>query len=183
MKSDERPPASPGYQLFMLVLCVYALAAMAAQAAFRLEPGTRGIIDYADYAVCALFFADFIFSLWQAPSRWRYFATWGWLDLLSSIPAVDVARWGRAARVLRVLRVLRGVRAAKLLTSLALQRKTENTFLVVSFVALLLIVCCSIAVLHFETQPDSNIQSAEDAIWWAFTTITTVGYGDRIPVT
>ncbi|HTU99381.1 MAG TPA: potassium channel family protein, partial [Luteitalea sp.] len=31
--------------------------------------------------------------------------------------------------------------------------------------------------------PASNIKTAEDAIWWAATTITTVGYGDRFPVT
>jgi voltage-gated potassium channel len=38
-------------------------------------------------------------------------------------------------------------------------------------------------VLHFETDPESNIKSADDAVWWAFTTITTVGYGDRYPLT
>ena len=47
----------------------------------------------------------------------------------------------------------------------------------------LLIVFCSVAVLHFEVDRDSNIKTAEDAIWWAFATITTVGYGDRYPVT
>jgi len=47
----------------------------------------------------------------------------------------------------------------------------------------MLIVFCSIAMLHFETVPGSNIKTAEDAIWWAFATVTTVGYGDRYPVT
>ena len=31
--------------------------------------------------------------------------------------------------------------------------------------------------------PDSNIRTGADAIWWGFVTITTVGYGDRFPVT
>jgi voltage-gated potassium channel len=37
--------------------------------------------------------------------------------------------------------------------------------------------------LQFENSPESNIRTAEDALWWSYTTITTVGYGDRYPVT
>jgi voltage-gated potassium channel len=45
------------------------------------------------------------------------------------------------------------------------------------------VVVGSIAVLQFESVPQANIRSAEDALWWSVTTITTAGYGDRFPVT
>jgi voltage-gated potassium channel len=176
-------PASGGYQLFMLVLCLYALAVLGAQVAIDLKPEIREILEYADYAVCGLFFVDFLLSLARAPNCWRYFITWGWIDLLSSIPTVEIARWGRLARVLRILRVIRGLRATKLLTTLVLRRRAENTCLAASLIALLLVVFCSVGVLHFEDDPKSNIKTAEDAIWWSFATITTVGYGDHYPVT
>ncbi|MEI8373516.1 MAG: ion transporter [Planctomycetota bacterium] len=183
MNSENKRPVSGSYQLFMLILCLYALGALAAQNFVRFEPETQGILDYADFVVCALFFVDFVVSFLRAPDRWHYFVSWGWLDLLSSIPTLDVVRWGRAARVVRVFRVLRGLRATRLLASLVLRRRAENTFLAAGLVAILLVVFCSIAMLHFETEPESNIKTAEDSIWWAFATITTVGYGDRYPVT
>jgi voltage-gated potassium channel len=60
---------------------------------------------------------------------------------------------------------------------------TSEDLTIAFFTQMALVVFCSIAVLHFETEPESNIKTAEDAIWWAFATITTVGYGDRYPVT
>ena len=130
---------------------------------------------------CLLFFTDFLASLWLAEKRWRYFLSWGWLDLLSSIPALDVGRWVRIARVLRITRVLRGLRATRLVTSVVLKHRAQNTLLAASLLALLLVISCSIAVLQFEDTAEANIRTGEDAIWWSFTTITTVGMGIAIP--
>lgn len=179
----SKPNASPAYQVVMLILCLYALAALAVETAVKVDPQIRAVLEYADYAVCMLFLVDFFLTLWFAPDRLRYLMTWGWLDLLSSIPALDVARWGRLARMLRIFRVLRALRATKLIATAVLHRRAQNTFLAASLMALLLLVFSSVAILHFETDPSSNIKTAEDAVWWALTTVTTVGYGDRFPVT
>ena len=150
-----------------------------------MRPGAeiRSLLEYADTAICAVFLFDFIVCIYRAPNRWRYLYTWGWLDLASSIPTLDVARWGRAARAARIFRVLRGVRATKMLGSLALAKRAESAFLAVTLVAILLLIAASISILQVETEPQSNIRTADDALWWALSTITTVGYGDRYPVT
>jgi voltage-gated potassium channel len=179
------PPAprrAPLYQLFMLALCVIALLAIVVQNAFRLHPEIELLLQWADTAICIAFLFDFAMSMYRAPNKWKYFVTWGWLDLISSIPTLDVARWGRLARVARVARVLRGLRATRLLTKAVLRERRRSTSFAAALLAILLIVVCSTAVLHFENEPQSNIKTADDAVWWAFTTITTVGYGDRYPV-
>lgn len=52
-----------------------------------------------------------------------------------------------------------------------------------TLLALVLVIASSTAILHFEASPETNIKTAENAFWWAFGTITTVGYGELYPVT
>ncbi len=174
---------SLGYQVFILALSVFAIAIMAFVAVVKVSAETQSIIDSADNVVCAVFLIDFIATLVSAPNKWRYMVTWGWLDLLSSLPAVDVARWGRAARMFRILRVLRAMRATRIMASLAIQHRARNAAFAGVLLLILVVFSCSIAVLHFEDVEGGNIRTAGDAMWWAATTVSTVGYGDFYPVT
>jgi voltage-gated potassium channel len=174
---------SVAYLLFVLGISVLAMLLLAVGTVANLSPSTRVILDYADTVLCALFFLDFVITLATAPRKLQYLVTWGWLDLLSSVPMVNAFRIGRLARVVRILRVLRGIRSARILAAVILQRRAQSAFLAAGMIAFVVLVFGSIAILQFEDSPQSNIKGPEDALWWTVVTLTTVGYGDRYPVT
>jgi len=156
--------------------------ALLAEVTLPLEASTRQILLHVDTAICLVFLVDFFHRAHRSKDKLQ-FLKWSWIDLVSSIPALPFLRVGRAVRVIRVLRLMRGVRSVKTIESALFANKAKGTLASAIFACVLLVIFSSIAVLHVEVDSTSNIRNAEDAIWWAIATVTTVGYGDRFPVT
>jgi voltage-gated potassium channel len=170
------------FDISILILSVYVLLALLIDTFFKLPPEVSHLLEMIDNGICVIFLYDFCFRFYMAESKLQ-FIKWGWIDLISSIPTCQFLRYGRLIRLLRVLRVLRAFRSVRFITTHLFKSRIQGTFASVVFISILMIIFGSIAILQVECEPSSNIKTAGDALWWAFTTITTVGYGDKYPVT
>jgi voltage-gated potassium channel len=184
--NDLKPRAAQnkrtGLQLMMLVLSVYVLGALFADTVFRLPEEISSLLQTLDTLICLVFLADFFYRLYRAESK-PAFLKWGWIDFISSIPMLPQLRWGRVVPAIRIIRILRGARSVKYILQLLFQNKARGIFGTVALVTASLLLFASIAILNVETEPESNIKTAGDALWWAMATITTGGNADKFPVT
>jgi voltage-gated potassium channel len=113
MSNPNKETLTP-WQLVILVLSIYILAALFVESVFKLPPDVSEILRISDTFICFIFLGDFFMRLHRAESKLG-FLKWGWLDFVSSIPTLDIFRWGRLIRVIRILRILRAFRSTKLL--------------------------------------------------------------------
>ena len=148
---------------------------------------------YAEWFFTVLFTVEYTVRLWCIEHSWGYAKSfYGVVDLLSVLPTYlslwfPGAQFFLAVRILRVLRVFRVLRMVRYVgeAELIAQALAASRRKIIVFVASVLALMVIFGALMYVVEGGTNpaFASIPQSIYWAVTTMTTVGYGDITPTT
>jgi len=125
-----------------------------------------------NYLTWIIFALDYLIQMKLAPNNKQFFKTHIFELLLVILPFF---------RPLRALRAIAFTAQASVRSRKALVKSIP---LVMSVATVLMIIIMGAAILDIERNaPGANIKTPMDALWWGLVTVTTIGYGDKFPVT
>ena len=160
-------------------------------------PEEYPLFNILDKIAVTIFIIDYILRWitadYQLPreKKWQSFLLYPFsifaiVDLLSILPSFVVCNRAlklfRITRLFKILRVFKFVRYSKhMIILLRVMKKEKNILLTVGFIAVCYIFIT--ALVMFNVEESSMFENFFDALYWATTTLTTVGYGDIYPST
>ena len=183
-------PAGRAFDIAVQALIFASLVAFSLETLPDLQPGAKRALDAFEAFSVAVFVAEYLLRLAVARRRLAFvFSFYGIVDLLVILPALTMLsgdlRSLRAFRLFRLVRILKLVRYSRAVDRFRKAFAAIRSELVVFLGACALVLyLASVGIYMFEheAQPD-KFSSVFAAMWWALSTLTTVGYGDVYPIT
>jgi voltage-gated potassium channel len=182
--------AGKTFDLFIQSLIILSLISFSIETLPDLSENSRSLLRGIEISCVALFTVEYIARIIVASRKLKFvFSFFGLIDLFAILPfylstGLDL-RTLRSFRLLRLMRILKLTRYSRAANRIKKAFKIAKDELVISlFAALILLYLASVGIYYFEytAQPD-KFSSIFHSLWWAVSTLTTVGYGDVYPIT
>lgn len=191
IERDDKGRALFGpWEAGLQALIVLNLLAFAVETLPDLDGRSQRLLSGFEMLSSGIFLGEYVLRVaWSRPRLGYAFSFFGIIDLLAILPSLLAL--GFDLRSLRIVRLLRLFRILKLARYGPTIRRFQRAFeiareelAVFGAVALVVLYLAAVGIYHFEHEAQPEVfSSVFHSLWWATTTLTTVGYGDAYPVT
>ncbi|MDG1192254.1 MAG: ion transporter [Arenicellales bacterium] len=178
------------FDLTIQILIVVSAVSFAIETLPGLSSTTIRLLAISEAVIIGVFTAEYLLRLYLSQKKLSFvFSFYGLIDLAAVLPfylalgldlrSLRIFRLARLAILLKIFRFSKAARRFQLAFKLV-----KEEILVFGLFSLALIYLSAVGIYHFEheAQPEVFV-SVFDGIWWATVTLTTVGYGDVVPIT
>ena len=190
---EASTPAGRAFDVFLIIVVLLSVLVVLLDSVTSIHSEYGQVLLVIEWSFTLLFTVEYLLRLWTIQNTWLYARSfYGVVDLLGSLPTylsiwfADahyflVVRVLRVLRIFRVFRMVRYVGEAELIAQALTASRRKITVFVCSVLALV-VVFGSLMYL-VEGGANTEFSSIPQSIYWAVTTMTTVGYGDVAPDT
>ena len=172
------------------VLILLSVASFTIETLPDLTAETINYLETFELVCIFIFSLEYLIRLYIAKNKLKFITSfYGIIDILAILPFYLTLGFDlRSARVLRFLRLFRLIKLIRYNKAI---RRFQTAFMMIkqelimfSIVSLILFYLSAVGIYYFENsvQPES-FSSVFSSLWWSVVTLTTVGYGDIVPIT